>query len=109
MASPSTHTAHHAPEGFIRKYVFSLDHKVIGIQFLFSGLIFFVLGGLLAMVPARFDGRIGRQGWLGWLGLGAVICSAFTLSGASAFPGWIALLPVGGAAALIAGGGRPVA
>jgi peptidoglycan/LPS O-acetylase OafA/YrhL len=63
------------------------------------------IGGLLAMVPARFDGRIGRQGWLGWLGLGAVICSAFTLSGASAFPGWIALLPVGGAAALIAGGG----
>ena len=31
------------------KYVFSHDHKVIGIQFLFSGLIFFVLGGLLAM------------------------------------------------------------
>ena len=31
------------------KYVFSTDHKVIGIQFLFSGLIFFVLGGLLAM------------------------------------------------------------
>ena len=31
------------------KYVFSTDHKVIGIQFLFSGLIFFVIGGLLAM------------------------------------------------------------
>jgi cytochrome c oxidase subunit 1 len=24
--------AHAAPQGFIRKYVFSLDHKVIGIQ-----------------------------------------------------------------------------
>ena len=34
---------------FIFKYVFSHDHKIIGIQFLFSGLIFFVLGGLLAM------------------------------------------------------------
>ena len=34
---------------FLTKYVFSTDHKVIGIQFLFSGLIFFVLGGLLAM------------------------------------------------------------
>ena len=32
-----------------QRYVFSTDHKVIGIQFLFSGLIFFVLGGLLAM------------------------------------------------------------
>ena len=24
---------HEAPKGFIRKYVFSLDHKVIGIQY----------------------------------------------------------------------------
>jgi cytochrome c oxidase subunit 1 len=40
---------HPAPRYFIFKYVFSHDHKVIGLQFLFSGLIFFVLGGLLAM------------------------------------------------------------
>jgi len=40
---------HPAPRFFLTKYVFSTDHKVIGIQFLFSGLIFFVLGGLLAM------------------------------------------------------------
>src|SRR5271168_2610828 len=40
---------HPAPSFFLTKYVFSTDHKVIGIQFLFSGLIFFVLGGLLAM------------------------------------------------------------
>src|SRR6266550_4034314 len=40
---------HPAPEFFLRRYVFSTDHKVIGIQFLFSGLIFMVLGGLLAM------------------------------------------------------------
>jgi cytochrome c oxidase subunit I len=40
---------HPAPTNFLSKYVFSTDHKVIGIQFLFSGLIFFVLGGLLAM------------------------------------------------------------
>src|SRR5947209_20574903 len=32
-----------------QRYVFSTDHKVIGIQFLFSGLIFFIIGGLLAM------------------------------------------------------------
>jgi cytochrome c oxidase subunit 1 len=29
--------------------VFSTDHKVIGIQFMFTGLVFFLLGGLLAM------------------------------------------------------------
>ena len=40
---------HPAPSNFLSKYVFSTDHKIIGIQFLFSGLIFFVLGGLLAM------------------------------------------------------------
>ncbi|MBX3412671.1 MAG: cbb3-type cytochrome c oxidase subunit I [Pirellulales bacterium] len=35
--------------GFLRTYVFSLDHKVIGIQFLFSTLLWFVVGGLLAL------------------------------------------------------------
>ena len=35
---------------FVSKYVFSTDHKVIGIQFLFIGLLFMVLGGLLAML-----------------------------------------------------------
>jgi cytochrome c oxidase subunit 1 len=40
---------HPAPSSFITRYVFSTDHKVIGIQFLTSGLIFFVIGGLLAM------------------------------------------------------------
>ena len=40
---------HPAPTNFLSKYVFSIDHKIIGIQFLFSGLIFFILGGLLAL------------------------------------------------------------
>lgn len=42
--------AEHAhTQSFISKYVFSLDHKVIGIQFLFSTLIWFTVGGLLAL------------------------------------------------------------
>ncbi|MFO0910532.1 MAG: cbb3-type cytochrome c oxidase subunit I [Isosphaeraceae bacterium] len=40
---------HEAPTNPLRRYLFSTDHKVIGIQFLFSGLIWFVLGGLLAL------------------------------------------------------------
>ncbi|HMB05712.1 MAG TPA: cbb3-type cytochrome c oxidase subunit I, partial [Isosphaeraceae bacterium] len=40
---------HEDRRNVLQRYVFSTDHKVIGIQFLFSGLIFFVLGGLLAM------------------------------------------------------------
>jgi cytochrome c oxidase subunit 1 len=41
---------HHEELGFIKKYIFSADHKVIGIQFLFMGLFFMVIGGLLAML-----------------------------------------------------------
>lgn len=40
---------HPAPSNFLTKYVFSIDHKIIGIQFLFSGLIAFWIGGLLAL------------------------------------------------------------
>lgn len=47
------HEHEHARSGgvgsFLRTYVFSLDHKVIGIQFLFSTLLWFVVGGLLAL------------------------------------------------------------
>jgi cytochrome c oxidase subunit I len=41
--------AAHAPTGIWRKYIFSTDHKIVGIQFLFLSLLFLLLGGLLAM------------------------------------------------------------
>jgi heme/copper-type cytochrome/quinol oxidase subunit 1 len=44
------HAHAHHELGFLKKYIFSCDHKIIGIQFLFMGLMFFVLGGLLAML-----------------------------------------------------------
>src|SRR5215471_6955611 len=52
MSVSHPHTEAHAhPElGFLRKYIFSEDHKVIGIQFMFSGLIFLFIGGLLALL-----------------------------------------------------------
>jgi len=34
---------------FLATYVFSRDHKVIGLQFLFSTLLWFIVGGLLAL------------------------------------------------------------
>ncbi len=40
---------HPAPRFFLFRYVFSTDHKIIAVQFLFSGLIFMLLGGLLAL------------------------------------------------------------
>ena len=39
---------HPAPTNFISKYVFSIDHKIIGFQYMITGTIFFVLSGLLA-------------------------------------------------------------
>ncbi len=44
------HGAHHAPTGFIRKYIFSIDHKVIGIQYLLLALFSVVLGMLMSVL-----------------------------------------------------------
>jgi cytochrome c oxidase subunit I len=50
----SEHAAHE-PQGFIRKYVFSLDHKVIGLQYLFTSLAFLLLGfGFVLMMRWQF-------------------------------------------------------
>ncbi|MGQ0505232.1 MAG: cytochrome c oxidase subunit I [Myxococcaceae bacterium] len=41
---------HPEPTSFIAKYIFTIDHKVIAKQFLWSGLLFLAFGGLLAMM-----------------------------------------------------------
>src|SRR4051812_11251383 len=53
-ASIPAHHDEHAEHGmsvgqFIDTYVFSRDHKIIGLQFLFSTLLWFLVGGLLAL------------------------------------------------------------
>src|SRR5947199_6439795 len=40
----------HAPQGFIRKYIFSLDHKVIGIQYFFLALTAVFVGMFLSLL-----------------------------------------------------------
>jgi len=52
MASQATHV-HHPPSGFIRKYIFSLDHKVIGIQYWLLA-IFSVFVGMTLSVLMRY-------------------------------------------------------
>ncbi len=42
--------AHVDTRSFIRKYIFSTDHKIIGIQFLIMSLLFLGVGGLLAIL-----------------------------------------------------------
>jgi cytochrome c oxidase subunit I len=70
---PSAVHAHehvHEELGFWRKYVFSTDHKVIGIQYALTGLLFLLFGFTLMMVmrwqmayPGKAIPIIG--GWLG--------------------------------------------
>ena len=43
------HAVHHAPQGFIRKYIFSMDHKVIGIQYWFLALTAVFVGMALSL------------------------------------------------------------
>src|SRR2546430_5489315 len=49
MVAQDAH-AHAAPQGFIRKYVFSLDHKVIGLQYFFLALAAVFVGMFLSLL-----------------------------------------------------------
>ena len=63
---------HPEPTSFWRKYIFSLDHKVIGKQYLFYALFMLVIGGLLATLvrwqlawpgrPIAFMGKLAPEG-----------------------------------------------
>jgi len=51
MSEATAHSAVHVhapPSGFIRKYVFSVDHKVIGLQYYGLGLVAVVIGMILS-------------------------------------------------------------
>jgi cytochrome c oxidase subunit I len=49
-ADPVTDEPHAAPTTFPRRSIFSTDHKVIGRQFLWLGLVFLAVAGALAML-----------------------------------------------------------
>lgn len=44
------HHVHHHKETFITKYIFSQDHKTIGKQFLVTGIIWAIVGGLFSVL-----------------------------------------------------------
>jgi cytochrome c oxidase subunit I len=41
---------HHHEPGFIGKYIFSTDHKIIGVQYAVSGLLFLLMGFMLMLM-----------------------------------------------------------
>jgi cytochrome c oxidase subunit 1 len=49
-AGALSHEDHHAHPGFWRRYVFSTDHKVIGLQYGFTSLFFLFFGFCLVML-----------------------------------------------------------
>ena len=62
------------------------------------------VGGLVAVVLAHRDLSPAARAPLVWAGLAAIGVSALAYDDATAFPGWTALLPVLGSAAVIAAG-----
>jgi len=65
MAHEHAAHAHAAPTGFVRKYIFSLDHKVIGIQYWLLALAA-VLVGMALSVLMRLH-LVWPQAKMGWL------------------------------------------
>jgi len=41
---------HHHTETFLSKYIFSLDHKTIGKQFLIAGMVWAIIGGFMSVI-----------------------------------------------------------
>lgn len=69
----------------------------------------FALGALLALIHDRVaasrSDRLPRlRAVASWVGLGAIVAAGVLFTGASPFPGWIALLPIGGTLLVIAAG-----
>ncbi len=51
IATPGAHDDHgheHHDEGWVKKYLFSTDHKIIAMQYMFTGMAMAVIGGFFA-------------------------------------------------------------
>jgi cytochrome c oxidase subunit I len=89
FAAAASH-AHAAPQGFIRKYVFSLDHKVIGLQYYFLALAAVFVGMFLSLlmrihliwptVPLPLLGEIRPETYLSLLTMHGTIMVFFVLT-----------------------------
>ena len=79
------------PQGVLRKYIFSTDHKIIGIQYLLTALGMLLFGGLLAMLirwqlgwpghPLAFMERIAPEGMPGGIMVPEYYNMLFTMHG----------------------------
>jgi len=89
FAAHASH-AHAAPQGFIRKYIFSLDHKVIGLQYFFLALTAVFVGMFLSLLmrihliwptaSLPFFGEIKPETYLSLLTMHGTIMVFFVLT-----------------------------
>ena len=85
MSETAVHAAPHgAPIGFIRKYVFSLDHKIIGLQYYALALVAVVTGMVLSWIMRIHlvwpNSPIPGLGWLAKVGApGGVVTPEYYL------------------------------
>src|ERR1700741_3292849 len=89
FAATASH-AHAAPQGFVRKYVFSLDHKVIGLQYFFLALTAVFVGMFLSLLmrihliwpttPLPLLGEIRPETYLSLLTMHGTIMVFFVLT-----------------------------
>jgi len=86
IAAPVAHI-HPPPKGFIARYVISFDHKVIAVQYIITGGLFFVLAGLLAeLMRAQLMQAHGHV-------LGpALYNEAYTVHGSAMV--WLVIIPI---------------
>lgn len=64
----------------------------------------FAAGGLIAFLPALRAGSAAGRIWRrvgSWVGVGLIGAAAWCFTGDTPFPGWVALIPVAGAAFLL--------
>src|ERR687897_83963 len=102
------HEVHHEELGFWRKYVFSTDHKVIGIQYAVTGMLFLLFGFSLMMlmrwqlaypgVPLPLIGNLFGEARM----RGGTMLGSFFVPGGAAQSGWTSYSPL----ASIAGTGQ---
>src|SRR5256885_669559 len=89
LAAHEVH-AHAAPQGFVRKWIFSLDHKVIGLQYYFLALTAVFVGMFLSLLmrihliwptaTLPFFGEIKPETYLSLLTMHGTIMVFFVLT-----------------------------
>ncbi|WP_172582863.1 acyltransferase family protein [Subtercola boreus] len=87
---------------FVLSVVFTQNDPASAYFVTFTRVWEFGIGALLALLPRLRPARVWQSNLLGYAGVIAVIGAAFVYDRNTPFPGWAALLPVLGTAAIIA-------